>query len=151
PDAWRCVTADPCFTPSLIGGDQVFCTTTPWSGEGVLITLTAPITRDTVQCMGGPTCQSGRNQLNFSSPPWALELQNGARCVKAAGTLSGVGPLTLLYNCGSPAGQPGGAVALYPEMGSSGGVDRSSPLWKVLFLPSDGFAFEQMGVLVAWY
>src|SRR5262245_21250772 len=32
PDAWRCVTADPCFTPSLIGGDQIFCSTTPWSG-----------------------------------------------------------------------------------------------------------------------
>jgi hypothetical protein len=151
PDAWRCVTADPCFTPSLIGGDQVFCTTTPWSGEGVLITLTAPITRDTVQCMGGPTCQNGRNQLSFGSPPWAVELTNGARCVKGTGTLSGVGPLTLTYFCTAAGGQPGGSVALYPETGSGGGIDRSDPLWKVLFLPNSGFAFEQMGVLVAWY
>ena len=56
PDAWGCTTSggvlDPCFENSFVAPDEateVACLDTPWSTEVVMLTLTAPLSRE-----GGP-------------------------------------------------------------------------------------------------
>jgi len=150
PDAWRCVTADPCFAPSVNGGSQVACASNPWSNEVQILNLTRPITRETSQCFsaaGG--CTDGRVKMDFTTAPWALELTNGIRCVKATGTLSGFADITFLWYCQMADGQNAGSAGSFP--GADANLDRSAPLWTVFYVGETSYVVEEVGVLVAWY
>src|SRR3712207_1107294 len=83
PDAWRCGTADPCFAPTLFSATEVACATAPWNNEVVVLTLGRPLPGPE-QCSAAPT--NCPRELDLDSPPWALELANGARCRAFTGT-----------------------------------------------------------------
>lgn len=140
PDAWRCITADPCFVPQFAADQMTLaCVTAPWSGEVMLLTVQTPL-RSSEECMMPPLC---RQQLNLDRAPWALELANGARCTLFTGTIPSLAGIGLTYGCADPTGTAGGATR--------GVVDRSQPVWRIFFLPEGGYVMEQVDVLVAWY
>ncbi len=145
PDSWRCGTADPCYaSPPFAAQTTVACATSPWSSEVVLLELQTPL-RTVEECRTPPLC---RLPVDLTSPPWALELANGARCTQFGGTLPIVEAMRFLYGCGradgSPAGLAGGPTA-------TDEVDRSQPLWRVFFLGEGSYVIEQVAVPVAWY
>ncbi|MGH2585833.1 MAG: hypothetical protein ACRDJE_13050 [Dehalococcoidia bacterium] len=140
PDAWRCGTADPCFSPTPFSAMEVACATAPWSNEVVLLTLSRPLPGPS-ECQAMPS--SCPRQLNLESPPWALELANGARCTAFTGTISSVAGLGLVYGCDN-----GGFVGVANR---DAPFDKSLPLWRAFYLPKDGTAVEQVDVLTAWY
>src|ERR671932_1856431 len=145
PDSWRCGTADPCYAPPPFAAQTtVACATSPWSSEVVLLDLQTPL-RTVEECRTPPLC---RLPVDLTSPPWALELANGARCTQFRGTLPIVEAMRFLYGCahpdGSPAGLAGGPTA-------TDEVDRSQPLWRVFFLGEGSYVIEQVAVPVAWY
>lgn len=141
PDAWRCVTADPCFVPQFIGNQmELACANNPWSGEVTLLTIEMPL-QSQDECMAGPPLC--RQQLNLDRAPWALELANGARCTLFTGTISSLAGVGQTYGCTNPMGTAGGAT--------QGVVDRTEPLWRVFFLPDGDFVMADVAVVVAWY
>jgi hypothetical protein len=139
PDAWRCVTADPCFSPTPFSATEVACATAPWANEVVLLTLSRPLPSPG-QCSATPTdCP---RQLDLNSPPWAVELANGARCRIFTGTISSLGGLALLYGC-----EDGGLVGVADR---DAPFDTTLPQWRAFYLPKDGTVIEQVGVLTVW-
>jgi hypothetical protein len=140
PDAWRCVTADPCFAPTPYSAREVACATEPWANEVVLLTLSRPLP-------GPDECRASPNicprQLDLDTPPWALELANGARCRLFTGTISTVAGLAMLYACDN------GATVGVADRESP--FDKSLPQWRAFYLPANGTAVVQVGVLVAWH
>jgi len=141
PDAWRCGTADPCFAPPFAPADAQTTTLAcagegPWSGEVVLLTVQGPL-RSEEDCRTPPLC---RQPLDLERTPWALELANGARCRLLTGTAAIIGGFGWPYLC-----EGGYAGGIAPT------IDRGGPVWRVFFLPTNGFAAEQVDVLVAWY
>ena len=141
PDAWRCETADPCFSPFPYSATEVACASAPWSNEVVLLMLSRPLPGPEL-CNAMPHyCPP--QALNLGSPPWALELVNGAQCTKLTGTISSLGGLALVYGC-----TDGGSVGIASQMSP---FDISQPLWRAFYLPQQGTAFEQAAVLTAWY
>jgi hypothetical protein len=141
PDAWRCVTADPCFSPTPYSATQVACSNSPWSNEVVLLQLSRPLPGPQECSMMPRDCPP--DDVNLNSPPWALELANGAQCTKFTGTISSLGGLGLVYGCND-----GGSVGIANEMMP---FDTSDPLWHAFYLPMGGTAFEQVAITVAWY
>ncbi len=141
PDAWRCVTADPCFEPPLGRGDYtvVACSSGPWLNEVVVLDLQYPLP-DPQACREMAGC---RPPLDLSRPPWALELANGARCTPFLGASWFVAGLRANWACATADGQGHGVVI--------GDLDRGRDLWRAFYLPEDGYVAEQVDVLVAWY
>ena len=131
PDAWRCGTADPCFADPAGHEPALACAVTPWSGRVVLLTVLAPLPMD----LQNPFDPS-------TTPPWALELTDGTRCVAATGTVPVVETTPYAYTCESPSGL---RYAARP--------DRSQALWTVRMLLSDGQTVvpAPTSVLAAWY
>jgi hypothetical protein len=91
PGAYRCLSAntifDPCFAPPRQSGPvQVACVPDPWSGAHVL--------RVTGALPSGASVGGTR-----ATRPWALELDNGQRCVAATGTVPEVHGVNLDYRC----------------------------------------------------
>ena len=87
--AYRCFQGnkilDPCFAPAHPGtSPQLACLATPWSPALMLQvngTLPAPST-------------------GASTPrPWAIQLDNGVRCVASTGTVPAVDGVDLAYHC----------------------------------------------------
>ena len=140
PDAWRCGTADPCFAPTLFSATEVACSTEPWNNQVVLLTLGRPLPGPE-QCSAAPT--SCPRQLDLNSPPWAVELANGARCHAFTGTISTAAGLGLVYGC-----EGGGFVGI-PNRTAA--FDKTLPLWRAFYLPENGSVIEQVDVLVVWY
>lgn len=141
PDAWRCVTADPCFEPPLGRGDYtvVACANDPWRNEVVMLDLRYPLP-DPQACREMAGC---RPPLDLSRPPWALELANGARCTPLLGASWFVAGLRANWACATADDQGHGVVI--------GDLDRGHDLWRAFYLPEDGYVAEQVDVLAAWY
>ncbi|MGI8424625.1 MAG: hypothetical protein ACR2NO_11055 [Chloroflexota bacterium] len=140
PDAWRCGTADPCFAPTPFSAREVACATNPSANEVVLLTLSRPLPGPE-QCSAMPN--SCPRALDLDSTPWVLELANGATCRTFTGTIASVAGLGLVYGC-----EDGGSVGVAER---NAPFDKSLPQWRAFYLPRNGTAVVQVGVLVAWH
>jgi hypothetical protein len=73
-DAWRCLAEgkvyDPCFIKQYGSHQQALCPQSPWSQEGVLLTLSSPVDN------------SQHAKLDMSRTyPWGIELVDGEKCL----------------------------------------------------------------------
>lgn len=90
--AFRCIAGnrilDPCFAaPPKPGPREVACFDTPWSRAEVL------------QLTGGLPKADPIDDAGGSARPWALQLDNGVRCVASTGTVPAVQGVSLGYSC----------------------------------------------------
>jgi hypothetical protein len=131
PDAWRCMTGnlilDPCYDGTAQGQSALACPVSPWSSQVRVLTLTGTLPRE----------QANHGAL-LASPPWAVQLVDGSRCVYLTGATMGIAGMRLNYGCEN-------------HSGVIGDVDRSEPLWRVFVQPVSGWTVRQIGVAVAWY
>ncbi len=146
PDAWGCTTdggvVDPCFENAYLpvdGATEVACFATPWSGDVVVLRLTAPLSRAKEGPGGGPSgaADTAEEVIQPWDLPWALELANGDRCSLMHGTLSVVAGQVAHYGC-----ENGGAIL--------GETDRGQPVWTVSYLARGEVASHLVDVLTAW-
>jgi hypothetical protein len=134
PDAFRCTAADgllydPCFSAATGERDVVACAELPWNANVALMTLSEPL----------PVAVEMSPAPLAAALPWALELENGDRCLLNTGATLLIAGLRANYGCESA------AIIL-------GDPDRSAPVWQVFILPLTGrYYMEQIGVAVAWY
>ncbi len=73
-DAWKCVANqtiyDPCFTIPNTNPQKLICPNSPWEAQATLLQVQ------------GSLDNSSHAELDMStSPPWALELLDGTRCL----------------------------------------------------------------------
>ena len=140
PDAWDCLgednqVYDPCFenpfapTSSAAAPGEVACMTSPFVDEVVLLTLNAPLDRDKEAAPG-----SDAESWNL---PWGLELAGGERCLLLANIEVVLAGEAVHYDCAD-----GGTIL--------GGVDRSQPLWTVMYLPDGETVTTLADVSIAW-
>jgi hypothetical protein len=91
-DAWRCISGnyiyDPCFS-SLRTPRIALCVTEPWRDRGVRLQLTRSL----------PSSLANRGPLSIRSRPWALELQDGTRCIFDSGASRVLQRLRANYFC----------------------------------------------------
>ncbi|CAA9583970.1 MAG: hypothetical protein AVDCRST_MAG59-5150 [uncultured Thermomicrobiales bacterium] len=146
PDAWGCTTdggvVDPCFENAYLPVDEateVACFDTPWSGEVVVLRLTAPLSREKEGPGGGPSgaADTAEEVIQPWDLPWALELENGDRCSLMHGTLVVMAGQVAHYGC-----ENGGVIL--------GETDRSQPVWTVSYLAEGEVASHLVDVLTAW-
>jgi hypothetical protein len=146
PDAWACTTEggvlDPCFENSFVALDEateVACLDTPWSTDVVLLTLTAPLSREKEAPDGAMTgaADTAEERIQPWDLPWALELANGDRCSLLHGTLIVLAGQVVHYGC-----EQGGMIL--------GETDRGQPVWSVTYLAEGDVATSLVDVLTAW-
>jgi hypothetical protein len=146
PDAWGCTTeggvVDPCFENPFVALDEateVVCFDTPWSTDVVMVTLTAPLSREKEGPAGGMTgpADTADEVIQPWDLPWALELANGDRCSLLRGTLIPMAGLVVHYGCENQ-----GLIL--------GEVDRSQPVWVVSYVPEGESASGLVEVAVAY-
>jgi hypothetical protein len=117
PDAWRCFLGnfilDPCFSGKSAATDTfVLCADSPWRPLTRLV-LTKPLPRAT-----------GNRKTNpMRTPPWAIQLRSGARCVFVSGATSLIAGRRINYFCGR-----NGAVLV-------GLPRRGAATWTILVAP----------------
>ena len=140
PDAWRCVTADPCFAPLFGDGTVVACAAAPWRGEVRLLTLSRPLPGPE-QCRMTPNACP--RELDLTSQPWAIELANGAKCTAFTGTRTAVAGMIITRGC-----DDGGGIA---SPGPTETFDKTLPLWRAFYLARDAYVVEQVDVWIVWY
>jgi hypothetical protein len=140
PDAWDCLgednsVYDPCFenpfaaTSTADAPGEVACMTSPFADEVVLLTLNTPLDRD----KEAPAADAVSWNL-----PWGLELAGGERCLLLANIEVVLAGEAVHYDCAD-----GGTIL--------GVVDRSQPLWTVIYL-ADGETVTTLGdVAIAWF
>jgi hypothetical protein len=122
PDAWRCMVSnsiyDPCFSNAALS--SVACPSDAFSKNVVLIALDKPI----------PV-----HDRNTGKPsPWALLLNNGARCYMATGATGEVAGMRLNYECSSK-----GWIL--------GDPDKSKRPWQVFYSArADGTHYQRVSV-----
>lgn len=122
-DAYRCFAAnkilDPCF---VVPGSRrlLDCYTSPWSRATQLRVTHLP----------------ARSGTAHVSRPWAIELQDGTRCVVTNGTAAIVRHVALGYGC------PDGAAGLT-------GRDDAGHAWRALYRSTDGLV-QTVRVTAAW-
>jgi eukaryotic-like serine/threonine-protein kinase len=145
PDAWGCSTGggvlDPCFENPFLAPDelgQLACFDTPFSTDVVLLTLTAPLSREK-EGPSGPGVQATSTEATIArwDLPWALELANGDRCALMRGTLFILASQTVYYGC-----ERGGMVLGEPN--------RTQPVWVVSYVPEGAPASELVDIVAAW-
>jgi hypothetical protein len=140
PDAWDCLgednqVYDPCFenpfapTSSAEAPGEVACMTSPFVDEVVLLTLNAPLDRD----KEAPAADAVSWSL-----PWALELTGGERCLLLANIELVLAGEAVHYDCAD-----GGTIL--------GVVDRSQPLWTVIYLADGETVTTLADVAIAWF
>ena len=140
PDAWDCLgddnqVYDPCFEnpfapmSSADTPGEVACMTSPFTNEAVLLTLDAPLNRDKEVAPG--------NEAESWSLPWGLELASGERCLLLANIEVVLAGEAVHYECAD-----GGTIL--------GVVDRSQPLWTVIYLADGEMVTTLADVAVAW-
>jgi hypothetical protein len=88
-DAYRCWSGnkilDPCFAPSgKAAPNSVACLADPWS-DALVLNLTEPLPHVTPVAAG--------------IRPWALQLDNGVRCVASTGMVPSVKGVNLAFRC----------------------------------------------------
>ncbi len=140
PDAWDCVgvTAnsiyDPCFENPYAAGEMA-CVASPFAGEVVRFSLTAPLEREKEGAVGAGEVSSG--PADPWAMPWALELANGERCQRL--------PAIDVVQAGQPVhyGCEGGGEIV-------GEADRSEPRWTVAYLEAGAVGTTLVDVVVAW-
>ncbi|GAB3487817.1 hypothetical protein GCM10027572_07740 [Flexivirga lutea] len=69
-------------------------------------------------------------------PGWALELDNGARCIVNQGTSPIVAGITMYYSC------DGG--------GDAGGLNQHGSTWTIDYLPPHSTGVAEVSVATAW-
>ncbi len=148
PDAWGCNTGggilDPCFENPFLAPDelgQLACFNTPFSTDVVLLTLTAPLSREkegTAEA-GADDAQSATAESAIGpwDLPWAIELANGDRCALMRGTLFFMAGQTIYYGC-----ERGGTILGEP--------DRSQPVWVVSYAAEGALTSDLVDVVAAW-
>lgn len=103
PDAWRCSDTrnqilDPCFeNPYHTTPNVLACARDPYDANVILLTVTQPL----------PIAQV--NRVNPAAIPWALGLENGARCTLLTGTSILIAGQRVNYGCtdgGNVLGEP---------------------------------------------
>ena len=129
--AWRCAAGnrilDPCFESGLGDATEVMCSSGPWSGDVVQLTLESPLPVER------------RNQDDpANNLPWALELPDGAHCTLLTGATALIAGMRINYGC-----EGGGSVL--------GAPDRTLPVWRAQVLPRDAFATDATAIVAAWY
>jgi len=140
PDAWDCLgednqVYDPCFeNPFAPQGDadapgEVACMASPFGADVVLLTLTEPLDRDK-DVEPGAVAESW-------NLPWGLELAGGERCLLLADIEVVLAGEAVHYDCAD-----GGTIL--------GVVDRSQPLWTVIYLADGETATTLADVARAW-
>jgi hypothetical protein len=140
PDAWDCLgednqVYDPCFenpfapTSSADAPGELACMTSPFTHEVVLLALNAPLDRDKV---AGPG-----NDADSWNLPWGLELAGGEQCFLLSNIEVVLAGEAVHYEC-----IDGGTVL--------GVVDRSQPLWTVIYLADGEMVTTLADVAVAW-
>jgi hypothetical protein len=148
PDAWGCTTEggvlDPCFENPFMAPDelgQLACFDTPFSTDVVLLTLTAPLSREkddaAANSAGGTEATTAESTIGPWDLPWAIELANGDRCALMRGTLQFIAGQTVYYGCerqGLVLGEP----------------DRSQPVWVVSYVPEGALESNLVDVVAAW-
>lgn len=148
PDAWGCSTGggvlDPCFENPFLATDepgQLACFDTPWSTDVVLLTLTAPLSREKEGAVeaGADNAQptTAESTIGPWDLPWAIELANGDRCALMHGTLFFMAGQTIYYGC-----ERGGTVLGEP--------DRGRPVWVVSYVADGALATDLVDVVAAW-
>lgn len=133
PDAWRCSAGnailDPCFVDVRVDEMQLACAQDPFSADVTLLALSEAL----------PSSGAAAEPDYREATPWALELQNGQRCVSLTGATGAIAGLRVNYGCA------GGGVVV-------GGVDRTSSAWQVFYQSAEkSIALEQVEVRTAWY
>jgi hypothetical protein len=141
PDAWDCLgddnqVYDPCFenpfAPPAESGEapsEVACMTSPFVDEVVLLALDVPLDRDKVT-----TPDADAQSWNL---PWGLELASGERCVLLDEIDVVLAGEAVHYDCAD-----GGTIL--------GFVDRSQPVWTVMYLEDGTMRTTLAEVAVAW-
>jgi hypothetical protein len=140
PDAWDCLgednqVYDPCFenpfaaTSSVDAPGEVACMTSPFADEVVLLTLDSPLDRDKEAAPDG--------ESEWWNLPWGLELAGGERCLLLANIEVVLAGEAVHYECVS-----GGTIL--------GVVDRSQPLWTVIYLADGEMVTTLADVAIAW-
>ena len=140
PDAWDCLgennqVYDPCFEnpfapeASADAPGEVACMTSPFAREVVLLTLNAPLDRDKEAAPG-----TDAESWNL---PWGLELAGGEQCLLLANIEVVLAGEAVHYEC-----MDGGTIL--------GVVDRSQPLWTVIYLADDEMVTTLADVAIAW-
>ena len=140
PDAWDCLgednnVYDPCFEnpfapeASADAPGELACMTSPFAREVVLLTLNTPLDRDKEVAPG-----TDAESWNL---PWGLELAGGEQCLLLANIEVVLAGEAVHYEC-----MDGGTIL--------GVVDRSQPLWTVMYLADDEMATTLADVAIAW-
>ena len=127
-DAWRCVaegkTYDPCFVQRFGSHLNAVCSESPWSTQGVQITVANPLDN------------SQHETLDMSRAyPWAVELINGEKC-QAIETSESYDGLPVRYRCEKQATL-------------IGHVQRCENTWKMLQHAANGV--ETVELKKAWF
>ena len=140
PDAWDCLgdddqVYDPCFenpfAPEAAADapGEVACMTSPFVNEVILLALNAPLDRDKE-----PTPDNGAESWNL---PWGLLLADGEECLLLDTIDVVLAGEAVHYDCA------GGGTIL-------GVVDRSQPVWTVMYLADGALATTLAEVDAAW-
>jgi hypothetical protein len=132
-EAWRCFVGndvqDPCFTA---GYEDVVCPTDgPWTGEGVEIRLSEPVSS---------VANANESQQPESINPWALELADGKRCIFASGASGFVDSLRQNYLC-----LPLGTVSLY------GSPRRETTPWTIYSSTTSASQLTATTIKTVWF
>ena len=146
PDAWGCTTEggvlDPCFENSFLAPDEateVACFDTPWSTDVVVLTLTAPLSREKEEPDGAMTgaADTAEEVIQPWDLPWALDLANGDRCSLLRGTLTFMAGQVVHYGC-----EQGGMIL--------GETDHTQAVWTVSYVAEGEVASNLVDVVTAW-
>lgn len=127
-DAWHCVAEgknyDPCFVKAGPNQQQVLCPESPWSSQGVTITLNQPLNNEE------------HKPLDMSRTlPWAIELTNGEHC-QAIYTQETYEGMPIRYRCSN-------------QNILMGYLQRCKPIWSVL--EKTGSGVQTVQLKKAWF
>jgi hypothetical protein len=127
-DAWRCTVAnniyDPCFS---LDQSHVVCPPDgPWGRTAVLVNLTAALPA------------SGNKDAEAKGTPWAIQLDDGARCLLLSGASNVIAGRRLNYNCTH-------GLGLY------GDVNRSGSVWTIFGAGQHASSITPYAIALVWY
>jgi hypothetical protein len=139
---------DPCWNSYDADGPRLLCIDSPWTREAVSFRVGRWMTftkSGDIKYSHYP--QSDARASIRQTRPWAMELDNGMRCVLAGGMTYSVAGMRANYQC---------AMTDHPRDGTIegwviGDPNRTLPVWIVSFIRSGDASAAERGVRVAWY